>query len=668
MNTLDPSPIPTPEWLEPDGLGGYACGTIDLVRTRRYHGILTVALRPPADRVSLVAGLDVWVETPTGEFALTSQRYVPNIVHPDARPYIVAFDVQPWPTWTFRLPDGTEIVHELTAPKGRPQTLLSWRLTRAPEGGGPVRLLARPLLSGRDAHSLHVANDSFDFSVEEDGERFCWHPYLGIPGVVALADGAYEHAPVWYHGFLYTTERDLGGKCTEDLASPGAFRWALEQDGEAVMLLTTDSADLPETPVASLVRSTRSAERDRRAALGDRLQRSADAYLVRRDEGLTVLAGYPWSTDWGRDTFVALRGLCIANGRLDDAKQVLLEWAEHCASGLVPTYFPERRDPPEFTAADPSLWFIVAAHEFMEAARSYERPLSHSECATLRTAVCSVLDSYLAGTLYGIRVDSDGLLRAGEPGSPSTWMDARLGDWAVTPRMGKAVELQALWINALRIASAYSTRWSAVMDRAVGSFLDRFWYAAGGYLHDVVDVDDRPGTSDSTLRPNQIFAVGGLPFPLLGGELAARVVDVVERSLYTPLGLRTLDPAHPSYVGRCDGNARQNLAAAHMGVAWPWLIGPFVEAWVRVRGDTDAAREEARMRFLRPLLDLTFEAGLGHLPEMVDGDPPHLSRGSPFEAWSLGELIRLDRSVLAVRTPVTEPARTGATEASDRRR
>jgi glycogen debranching enzyme len=232
--------------------------------------------------------------------------------------------------------------------------------------------------------------------------------------------------------------------------------------------------------------------------------------------------------------------------------------------------------------------------------------------------------------------------------------------------MGKAVELQALWINSLRIASAYSTRWTSVLERAEGAFLERFWYAKGGYLHDVVDVDDRPGTTDSTLRPNQILAVGGLPYPLLRGELAARVVDVVERSLYTPLGLRTLDPANPSYVGRCDGNARQNLAASHMGAAWPWLIGPFVEAWVRVRGDTDAARKEARARFLQPLLDLTLQAGIGHLSEMVDGDPPHLPRGAPFQAWSLGELIRLDRSVLAAPLPARSPQVETVRDSADR--
>jgi predicted glycogen debranching enzyme len=634
------------EWLEADGLGGYACGTVDLVRTRRYHGVLTVALSPPADRVALVGGFDVWVDTPAGQYALTSQRYAPDVVHPEARDHLAGFSAEPWPTWTYRLPDDTVIVHELTVVRDRPVVLASWRLVSTTAEPGSVELLVRPLLSGRDAHSLHVANESFCFDADEDGELVRWHPYLGLPGVMALSNGAYGHAPVWYHGFLYSNERDLGLECTEDLASPGAFRWDLGKS-DAALVLTTDSDDLPaEAAALPLLRELRVAEGRRREALGDRLARSAEAFVVRRGEGRTVLAGYPWSTAWGRDTFVAMRGLCIATERLDDARMVLLEWADQCASGLVPNFFHERPDRPEFNAADASLWFIIAAHEFMEATRAQGRPLSGTECGALRVAVCSILDGYLAGTRFGIRVGDDGLVCAGEPGTPLTWMDARLGDWAVTPRMGKAVEIQALWINALRIASTYSTRWDAILEKASGSFLDRFWYAEGGYLHDVVDVDDRPGTADSTLRPNQILAVGGLPYALIGGELAARVVDVVERTLLTPMGLRTLEPSSPQYVGRCSGNARQTLAAAHAGCAWPWLLGPFVEAWVRVRGGTDAARAAARERFLVPLQRNLEEAGLGHISELADGDAPHTPRGAPFQAWSLGELLRLDRVVL----------------------
>lgn len=646
MNPLLPSDR-SAEWLEADGLGGYACGTVDLIRTRRYHGVLTVALRPPADRVTLVSGFDVWAETPGGQYALTSQRYLPDVVHPDGAERLVDFSPDPWPRWTYRLPDGTRIVHELTVPREQPLALASWRLEADGDRPGPVRLLVRPLLACRDVHSLHQANPSFEFAADEDGEQVRWHPYLGIPGVAALSNGTYEHAPVWYHAFLYTAEREMGHDFTEDLASPGAFRWDLH-DAEAAMVLTTDSANLPAAPgAAGLLLDLRGRERSRREALGSRLMRSAEAFLVRRGRGRTILAGYPWSTDWGRDTFVAMRGLCVATGRFADARQILLEWADQVASGLLPNFYPERPPHPEFNSADASLWYVVAVHDFMEAAAASGYTVTVAECVALRTAIGSILDAYLTGTRYGIEVDTDGLLRAGEPGTPVTWMDARLGDWAVAPRAGKAVEVQALWINALRIASRYSTRWDAVLERASGSFLERFWYGAGGYLYDVVDVDHRPGSVDATLRPNQILAVGGLPFPVLRGSYAARVVEVVEKRLYTRLGLRTLAPGEAGYVGRCDGNARQALAAAHMGTAWPWLLGPFVEAWVRVRGDTPEARREARSRFLAPLLGHLDTAGLGHVSELADGDAPHSPRGAPFQAWSLGETLRLSLGLLA---------------------
>jgi predicted glycogen debranching enzyme len=654
------------EWLEPDGLGGYACGTVDLIRTRRYHGVLNVSLRPPIDRVSLVNGFDVWVETPKGQFALVSQRYLPDVVHPDGALRLVDFTTDPWPRWTFRLDDGTEIIHELTVPRGRSLALASWHVSaRQMPPPGSLRLLVRPLLSCRDAHSLHQANASFNFDAEEDGELVQWHPYLGIPGVVALSNGAYSHDPVWYHGFLYTAERERGLECTEDLASPGAFRWDLGT-GRAALALTTDSADLPLAASASaLLQELREEERVRRAAVGPRLLRSAEAFLVRRGSGRTIVAGYPWSTEWGRDTFVSLRGLCVATGRLEDARQILLEWADKVSGGLLPNCFPDRLHQPEFDSVDAPLWYIVAVHEFLQAANRAGRALPSRDCTALREAVSTIVSGFLAGTRFGIRVDDDGLLRAGEPGTALTWMDARLGEWAVTPRVGKPVEVQALWINALMIVSRFSSRWDPILSRAVGSFVDRFWYEAGGYLYDVVDLDHRPGATDPTLRPNQILAIGGLPYPVLGGTYARRVVDTVESRLLTPLGLRTLAPDEEGYVGQCVGSVRQTRADAHLGTAWPWLLGPFVEAWVRVRGDTPAARAAARERFLPPILRHLEEAGLGHVSEIVDGDPPHMPRGSPFQAWSLGEVLRLCMGVLreeldvSAEVPAARPATHG---------
>ena len=309
---------------------------------------------------------------------------------------------------------------------------------------------------------------------------------------------------------------------------------------------------------------------------------------------------------------------------------------------MLPNRFPDRGKAPDYNSVDASLWYAVAVHEYLRHAHTDD-----ADAAALRAAVEAILDGYTAGTRFGIRADTDGLLAAGEPGVQLTWMDARVGDWVVTPRIGKPVEVQALWLNALWSAAQWAPRFAEPLARGRRAFATRFWNEPRGCLFDVVDVDHRAGTADATLRPNQILAVGGLPLALLEGDRARRVVDAVERDLLTPLGLRSLGPDEPGYAGRYEGDGASRDGRYHQGTVWPWLLGPFVEAWVRTHGDDTAARREARARFLAPLLAHLDQAGLGHVSEIADGDPPHTPRGCPFQAWSLGELMRLDRVVLA---------------------
>ncbi|MFY9551688.1 MAG: amylo-alpha-1,6-glucosidase, partial [Thermoanaerobaculia bacterium] len=391
----------------------------------------------------------------------------------------------------------------------------------------------------------------------------------------------------------------------------------------------------------------RSAERSRRAGFPGRLERSADAYIVRRGAGQTVVAGYPWFTDWGRDTFIALRGLCLAAGRLDEAGDILLEWSGAVSEGMLPNFFSDAEKEPEFNSVDASLWYVVAVYDYLEAMKVAERPMARPAVRRLEAAVDAILTCYSNGTRYGIRADADGLLSAGAPGVQLTWMDAKVGDWVVTPRIGKPVEVQALWVNALWIAGIFTEQWRALHDRALASFRERFWDEAGGFLYDVVDPGHRPGTADPTFRPNQIFAVGGLPFPLLEGERARRVVDAVEAKLSTPLGLRSLSPDDSAYRPRYEGGVVDRDGAYHQGTVWPFLAGAFVDAWVRSRGATAKVKRDARARFLEPLMAHLDEAGLSHVSEIADGEAPHTPRGCPFQAWSLGELIRIDRIFLA---------------------
>ncbi|HET7291760.1 MAG TPA: amylo-alpha-1,6-glucosidase [Vicinamibacteria bacterium] len=636
------------EWLEADGLGGFASGAVQGPRTRRYHALLLAATTPPTGRYVLVNGCDAHVETAAGRYALTAQRYAPDVVSPDGESRLAGFSPEPWPTWTFALEDGAVVEHELFVPKGLPLVVLSWRLRGEPR---PATLTVRPFLSGRDYHALHHENGDLRFEGEVRGDTVTWRTYASVPSVTALANGGYFHEPHWYRSFVYSEERARGLDHVEDLAAPGSFRFDLER-GEAVLVLAAEgeaARGLLESASAGAVASAyRASEKRRRARFGSRLERSADAYLVRRGEGRTIVAGYPWFTDWGRDTFIALRGLCLATGRMDEARSILVEWAGAVSEGMLPNRFPDRpEEAPEFNAVDASLWYVVAVGEYLQAIEAAGAGLAASDRAALRAAALAILEGYAAGTRHGIRADSDGLLAAGEPGVQLTWMDARVGAWVVTPRIGKPVEIQALWANALAVGAAFDSKWKAVLDRARAAFAQRFWNAERQALYDVVDVDHRQGAVDPTFRPNQIFAVGGLPLPLLSGDRARAVVDAVEAELATPLGLRSLEPRAAGYASRYEGGVRERDGVYHQGTVWPWLVGAFVEAWVRVRGGTRGAKAAARERFIAPLLAHLDEAGIGHVSEIADADAPHTPRGCPFQAWSVGEVLRLEHGVLA---------------------
>ncbi|HSE88695.1 MAG TPA: amylo-alpha-1,6-glucosidase [Candidatus Binatia bacterium] len=636
------------EWLEADGLGGFASGTVSGIRTRRYHALLLTAAKPPSGRIVLVNGFDAWVETEGGTFPLSSQLYSPDVVHPDGAQRIEQFKADPWPQWIYSLEEGTKIQFELFARNGASVTALIWRLLASK--GKPI-LLFRPFLSGRDYHSMHHENGAFQFEPQIQGKRIVWHPYSGLPGIIALSNGEFLHQPDWYRNFLYEQERARGLDFTEDLAAPGVFRWDLAR-GEAACILATEGFEngllTVNDPPEKLAADLRRAELQRRQKFSLALDRSADAYLVKRGSGKTIVAGYPWFTDWGRDTFIALRGLCIATERFDDARDILMEWAGVVSEGMLPNRFPDQGDQPEYNSVDASLWYVIAVHDFLQAMKHRAGMVLQRQKKTLQQAVEAILTGYSQGTRYGIRMDQDGLLAAGVPGVQLTWMDSKIGDWVVTPRTGKPVEVQALWLNALWIASQFSERWKEPFARGQESFGARFWNEQSGFLYDVVDVDHQSGKVDGLFRPNQILAIGGLPISLIAGERAKRVVEAVTQRLWTPLGLRSLAPGEPGYTPRYEGGVRERDSVYHQGTVWPWLIGPFVEAWVRVHGDSDDAKREARTRFFMPIMEYLNNTGLGHVSEIADADPPHTARGCPFQAWSVGEALRLDRMILAV--------------------
>ncbi|MGA8656290.1 MAG: amylo-alpha-1,6-glucosidase [Chthoniobacterales bacterium] len=634
------------EWLEADGLGGFASGTTIGIRTRRYHALLLTAATPPSGRTVLVNGLDAWIETARGKFPLTSQRYAADVVDPDGITRLKEFQLRPWPKFRFELYDNLVVEHELFVPHRQSAVVLGWRLVGDPVG--EVKLSVRPFLSGRDFHGTHHENNSFHFDPEFTHDRIRWKPYSDLPAVVARSGGTYRHSPAWYRNFLYTEERARGLDYLEDLASPGVFEWELHDESAILTFSAEGFANIDENgELVEAVEQLRTNELARRQAFSSSLDAAADTYLVPRGSGTTILAGYPWFGDWGRDTFISLRGLCLATNRLETARDILIEWADTVSKGMLPNRFPDQGIEPEFNSVDASLWYVIAVHEYLGAAASQPQLADAEISRKLRQAVETILSGYAQGTRFRIKTDSDGLLAAGEPGVQLTWMDAKVDGHVVTPRIGKPVEVQALWINALWIGQSFSSTWKLLFKRASEAFATRFWNDARGQLYDVADVDHQPGTADPTPRPNQIFAVGGLPLVLLPIERARQVVQAVETALYTPIGLRSLAPGEPGYAPSYQGDVWHRDAAYHQGTVWPWLIGPFVEAWIRVRGSTPDAKALARERFFPPLQKHLEEAGLGHVSEIADAESPYTPRGCPFQAWSLGELLRLDRVVLA---------------------
>jgi predicted glycogen debranching enzyme len=626
------------EWLETNGRGGFSSGTVAGPKTRRYHALLLIARTPPVDRFVLVNHLDETVEIGKHSVPLSANCY-PGVVHPDGHTRCVGFSSEPWPTWTYDI-GGTQVIREIFCPQGRDMVVIRWHLAGA--GGPAARLIVRPMLSGRDYHATHHENNGLRPGVKGKGP-VSWQPYNGLPAVTAFPRGTYRHAPDWYRRVQFPVEQERGLDCEEDWWSPGEFTMELAAGRPAHLVFTTEPVE--SVDVEALVQD----ERRRRTKLAesapgnDRLVRSlwqaAEAYLSDRGARKTVIAGYPWFTDWGRDTFISLPGLCLVTGRHDVARQVIEAFAGHVSQGMIPNRFPDAGDTPEYNTIDASLWFVHAVGRYLDYTKDEE---------TVRRvawpAVRAILDGYRQGTRYGIRMDEDGLITGGAPGVQLTWMDARIGDRVVTPRHGKPVEIQALWVRALAVGQelaeqfgdrAHAKRCDDDRIRAIKSFRARFWYEPGGYLYDVVDGE---GGDDAALRPNQIYAVA-FPGELLEEKQAQQVVQVVEERLLTPVGLRTLASGDPRYRPRYEGGVPSRDGAYHQGTVWPFLLGSFVTAWIKTHGETAAARNQART-FLNGLERHLAEACIGQVSEIFDADPPHAPRGCVAQAWSVAEPLR----------------------------
>jgi predicted glycogen debranching enzyme len=638
------------EWLETNGVGGYASSTAAGANTRRYHGLLVAALRPPTHRTVLLSKLEETVALAEEEYDLSCNQY-PGVIHPQGHRHLTEFRLDPFPTWVYAVGGaaGAKIEKIVAMCRGRNAVLIRYRLVEAP---GTVGLIVRPMVNCRDYHHLMRENAQFDTTPSLSGARDVvrMQPYPGAPPLSLSFPGAYfERWGDWYRSFEYPREAERGLDFREDLYSPGFFSRELDP-GQTCWLVAAVEPTAQMDPGAEL-----DAERARRAALvpGEvteglgTLAAAADAFLVSHrpdaareahaeDPPDGIVAGYHWFEEWGRDAMISLPGLTLATGRHDVARAVLRAFASHCDQGLIPNRIPDVGGRPEYNTADATLLMFWAVHKYLE--YTEDRGLVEELASTLR----EVVEWHVRGTRHGIGVADDGLLRAGEPGTQLTWMDAKVGDWVVTPRHGKPVEVNALWHHALRFLEELHIPHAGPPAGAVAEeFARRFWNTQTGHLNDVVDGD---APEDGSLRPNQIFAVS-LPYPMLDEARARAVVDAVRRDLLTPYGLRTLSPHDPRYRGRYQGDQRQRDGAYHQGTVWAWLLGPFITAYCRTAADRAAARREAR-GWLDPFWRHLSEAGLGTVSEIFDGDPPHQARGCVAQAWSVAEILRAAREDL----------------------
>lgn len=619
------------EWLETNGIGGFASSTISGLNTRRYHGLLTAATKPPVGRLVLLSKFEETLVIGGRRYELSANQY-PGVIHPQGFNYQTEFRRDPFPAFIYEV-EGVRLEKSVFMVHGENTTVVQYELGNTDLTD--VKLEIRPLIAFRDYHSTTHENGALNPHVETEPGQTILRPYVDLPALHLAHDAAVIDANgFWYRNFQYAIEQERGLDFVEDLFSPCAFTFDLKAQQKVSVIASTARRD------ASNADTYRKAELERRQApagtsqLIALLTSAADQFIVARERGETVIAGYHWFADWGRDTMIALPGLTLVNGRWDIAEDILAQFAAHVDQGMLPNRFPDAGEPPEYNTVDATLWFFEAVRSFLNYTNDYEF-VQRNLFAVLK----DIISWHVKGTRYQIHVDGDGLLFAGEPGVQLTWMDAKVGDWVVTPRHGKAVEIQALWYNALRVMEHLATKFNetnnygAMADKARASFNEMFWNEQAGCLYDVVNSEDR----DASIRPNQVIAIS-LTYTMVSKDRATSILKTIERDLLTPRGLRTLSPADPNYVGRYEGGPGSRDGAYHQGTVWPWLMGSYITAYSKTFGRKAGRKFGAQ--WLESFEQHLHEAGLGQVSEIFDGDAPHTPRGCVAQAWSVAELLR----------------------------
>ncbi|MBV9215243.1 MAG: glycogen debranching enzyme family protein [Acidobacteria bacterium] len=630
------------EWLEANGIGGYAMGTVSGIATRRYHGLLAAATRPPLGRAVLLARFEEALVIGGDRFELSANRY-PGTIQPEGYKFLTAFRLDPWPVWTFEV-NGVIVEKSLFMIHGENTTVCRWQIMRAERSDISFEL--KPFLAFRDHHHLRTVEQGFETAYGEDVNCLSFHPDPAWPTMYLHHNAArVEPAGYWYRDFEYSIEQERGFDYRENLYQPCSLTFDLSSPADVaastkIKLTNIEDARRREGQRRDdLITAANSSN-----VFDQQLVLAADQFIVSRGRGKTVIAGYPWFSDWGRDTMIALPGLTLATGRPDIARSILLEFSKFISEGMLPNRFPDEHETPDYNTVDATLWYFEAIRAYLETTNDIDL------LQELYPKLADVIDWHVRGSRFGIHVDTDGLLYAGEEGQQLTWMDAKIDGHVVTSRIGKPVEIQALWYNALCIMAEWNADslvrqdGEALSDRvdtyrlmaanARDSFNALFWNDDEQCVYDVVNDYE----NDASIRPNQIFAVS-LHHSMLDQARARKVVEKVEAELLTPFGLRTLSPRDPAYRGRYEGGPAERDSAYHQGTVWAWLIGPFIDAYRKTHSN-DKKAERRIAETLAPFRKHLAQACVGQVSEIFDGDPPHHPKGAPAQAWSVAEVLR----------------------------
>ena len=628
------------QWLTANGLGGFASATVVGANTSKYHGLLFASLKPPVERTLLLAKLEEEVEL-GGETYLLGCNHTGTGIYPEGYNYLQSFELRPFPTYTYAFKN---VILEKTVFMIREANITIVRYTAYSGSTAPVRIRVTPLVNCRHYHHTIRKND-WPFSQETEQRSVVIEAYPGAPKLQLYSDRAVYNrgSGYWFEGMFYVQEEDRGLEPWEDHFMPGIFEVEVS-DGESFSIIASVAGERAITnPLLEQVSAERRLagiveELGFHEEFVNRLVLAADTFIVRREStgARTVIAGYPWFTDWGRDTMIALPGLTLVTRRFAEAREILQTFAKYCADGLIPNMFPDQGGEPLYNTVDASLWFFHSVYKYLQYTGDHEF-IKKEIYPVLR----EIIRNYRQGTAFNIGMDDDGLIYAGEQGVQLTWMDAKVGDWVVTPRHGKPVEINALWYNALevilRLAGEYRDNdvdFDSLAARVRNSFVNRFWNPEKKCLYDVITGN----SMDESIRPNQIFAVS-LPFSPLDHGKQVHVVNTVWSELYVSYGLRSLSSADSEYRGKYQGDVIQRDSAYHRGTGWGWLAGPFITAFRKVHDYSPESKVIAE-RFIVPFKAHLREHGVGTISEVFDGDPPHHPRGCFSQAWSVAEVLR----------------------------